>query len=259
MREKNSFDAEKYRKELQLTVESKDAKPGNRDLAMDALVETGDFEGRDEWYFSLLEDETLHDLRVNGTTYTGLTTLLNHSPSDKYTAKMLELVKSSNAAVRSAAVRNLATLLDDKNPEVVQALLPWLENPNWAKETNAERRLLVTALREFAIPESVPGLIAVLNEKQSQNTGMPSINANVAVVMNSNSVSRNDAGMTSIDYYPYRDEAINALATQKICGRLCRCEWFCRRLKIGSAGKSCGHCLCRAVSPFPNRWKLSNR
>jgi hypothetical protein len=56
---------------------------------------------------------------------------------------MLELSKSSNAAVRSAAVRNLSTLLSDKNPEVVEALLPWLENPKWARETNNERRLLV--------------------------------------------------------------------------------------------------------------------
>ena len=216
VREKDSIDAEKYRKELQQTVENKSEKPGNRDLAMDALVEAGDFEGRDEWYFSLLEDETLHDLRVGGTSYTGLTTLLNHSPSDKYVAKMLELSKSSNAAVRSAAVRNLSTLLNDKNPEVVEALLPWLENPKWARETNNERRLLVSALREIALPASVPGLIAVLNEKQSQeirttsmtnsmNTNTSMMNTNRPVVVSNRTV----------DYYPYRDEAVSALATQK--------------------------------------------
>lgn len=212
VREKDSIEAEKYRRELQKTVENKSEKPGNRDLAMDALVETGDFQGRDEWYFSLLEDETLHDLRVNGTTYTGLTTMLNHSPSDKYTAKMLELLKSGNAAVRSAAVRNLSTLLGEKNREVVEALLPWLENPAWAKETSGERRNLIAALREFAIPESVPGLIAVLNEKQSQEVSAPSTNANLS---NVNSMSRGSGEMTTVNYYPYRDEAIGALTTQK--------------------------------------------
>lgn len=210
MREKDSIEADRYRKELQATVENKSNKPGNRDLAMDALVESGDFEGRDEWYYSLLEDETLHDLRVNGTSYTGLTTLLNHSPSDKYVAKMIELSRSGSAAVRSAAVRNLSTLLDDKHPEVLEALLPWLENPKWAKETNGERRQLVSALRQFAIPESVPGLIAILNEKETRET--PEYVGNMAMNVN---MSRPTGGTIKVDSYPYRDEAIGALAMQK--------------------------------------------
>ena len=212
VREKDSSDIEKYRRELQATVENKSEKPGNRDLAMDALVEAGDFDGRDEWYFSLLEDETLHDLRVNNTPYTGLTTILNHSPSDKYTAKMLELVKSDNAAVRNAAVRNLSTLLDEKNPEVVRALLPWLENPKWARETNAARRLLISALREIAMTESVPGLIAVLNEKQNLNDVPTAFSGANSSMMNTNSMARTNA---TVDYYPLRDEAIGALVMQK--------------------------------------------
>ncbi len=222
LKEKNSSDIEKYRRELQLTVENKNAKPGNRDLAMDALVEAGDFEGRDEWYFSLLEDETLHDLKVGGASYTGLTTLLNHSPSDKYTAKMLELVKSSNRAVRSAAIRNLSTLLDSKNPEVVRALLPWLENPEWAKETANERHQLVSALRELAMPESVPGLIEILNEKQMMPPMMSANSMSNSMSMNSMSMnSMTNSAMSGgaireFQYnYPFRDGAIGALAMQK--------------------------------------------
>lgn len=222
VKEKSGSDIDKYRRELQDTVENKSEKPGNRDLAMDALVEAGDFEGRDDWYFSLLEDETLHDLRVNGASYTGLTTLLNHSPSDKYTAKMLELVKSSNPAVRSAAIRNLSTLLDEKNPEVVEALLPWLENPKWAKEIGSERRQLVAALREFQMPASVPGLIAILNEKQelsdaprgmSGSANMMSANVMVGNMTVGNMMAR--GGAPDVDYYPLRDEAVGALAMQK--------------------------------------------
>jgi hypothetical protein len=109
---------------LKAVVEDTKASPGNRDLALDALTHTPDFPGRDEWYYTLLEDDTLHDLRVNGQSYTGLTTILVHSPPDKYIEKMLELVKSDNPAVRNAAVRNLTTLLDDQNPEIIKALLP---------------------------------------------------------------------------------------------------------------------------------------
>lgn len=209
VREKNSGDIETYRKQLQATVENKSEKPGNRDLAMDALVESGDFEGRDDWYYSLLEDETLYDLRVNGTSYTGLTTLLARSPKDKYLAKMIELIGSSNPTIRKAAVRNLTTLLDSKNPEVVRALLPWLENPDWAQEVSGERRRLISALGNIAMPESVPGLIAVLNEKQTQQTissiSNSTVTANRAVTI---------SGVPTFDY-AYRSEAVSALATQK--------------------------------------------
>lgn len=211
VRENDSSDIEKYRRELQATVENKSAMPGNRDLAMDALVESGDFEGRDDWYFSLLEDETLHDLRVNGRHYTGLTTLLLHSRSDKYTAKMLELVKSSNRAVRSAAARNLATLLEEKNPEVVRALLPWLDDPEWVTETNEERQKLINALAGIHLPESVPGLIAVLNENPSKRDSSTSTNTNSSTM---NTVRRR-VGSAGDDFYPYRSEAVGALAAQK--------------------------------------------
>ena len=123
----------------------------------DALVKEKGWNGRDDWYFALLEDETLADLRVGGSSYTGLTTILLYAPPEKYADKMIELVKSSNPAVRNAAVRNLGTLLDDKNIEVVKALLPWLEDKNWAKETGGERQKLVSPLcKILKFPKAFP-------------------------------------------------------------------------------------------------------
>ncbi len=213
-------DIEKYRAELKAMVENKSAKPGMRDLAMDALSHTPDFDGRDDWYFSLLGDETLGDLRVNGQSYTGLTTLIAASPPDKYAAKMLEILKSGNPAARNAAVRNLAALLNQKNPEIIRTLVPWLEDPKWAKEVGGERQQLVSVLQNIAIPESVPGLIAVLNEKSSRtspplNDGNSNLSPDLKInanIMNSNMM---------IDYgaereeYPFRNAAISALAVQK--------------------------------------------
>ncbi|HEX8734155.1 MAG TPA: hypothetical protein VF721_02455 [Pyrinomonadaceae bacterium] len=212
LKEDNTSDIEKYRRELQATVENRGAGAGNRDLAMDALVEAGDFEGRDDWYFSLLSDETLFELRVGGRVYTGLTTLLNHSPSEKYVAKMLELVKSENAAVRNAAVRNLSTLLSQKNPEVIKALLPWMENPKWAKEVNSERRTLVSMLDSVVIPESVPGLIAMMNEKETREVSVSSPYGSNTNTYSSNTYS---GAVRQVDYYPYRSVAISGLAAQK--------------------------------------------
>ena len=84
--------AESYRGELQDIVENKKASWAMRDLAMDSLVMIGDWEGRDEWYLSLLEDETLLTIQDNG--YTGLTTLISMSPINKWTEKMIELTKN---------------------------------------------------------------------------------------------------------------------------------------------------------------------
>jgi HEAT repeat protein len=161
-------DAEKYRSELKAIVEDRKASPGKRDLAMDALMQTDDWDGRDDWYLTLLDDETLFELKVNGSTYTGLTTLIRRSSPDKWIPQMIKLVGSSNRAAHRAAVRNLAELLGENRKDVVEALLPWLENPKWADEVSGERVRLIQSLLSVDVPESVPGLIhVVMNEDES--------------------------------------------------------------------------------------------
>lgn len=150
-----------YRHDLQKIVENTGATWARRDLAMDALVIEGDYEGRDEWYMSLLEDETLLKIQDNG--YTGLTTLINLSPRKKFMERMIELSESSNATVRSAAARNLVRMYKEGKPEALKALVPWLLNKSWAKESrNGERAALIKAFGETLVPESVPGLIAIV-------------------------------------------------------------------------------------------------
>lgn len=211
-------DIERYRDELQKVVENKSLSDGNRDLAMDALAKEKGWSGRDNWYYGLLEDETLADLKVNGTTYTGLTTLMLMSPPDTYVDKMIELVKSGNITVRSAAVRNLGTMIDDKNTEVVKALLPWLENKKWANEYSGERQRLVSALANLEIPESVPGLINLLDEKEQREIPDYSSAANMANMASSNinrAVVIAPSNTRSVEHYPYRASAVPALAKQK--------------------------------------------
>jgi hypothetical protein len=230
-------DIDKYRDELKSTVEDKSATPGMRDLAMDAIVEAGDFSGRDDWYYTLLEDESLHKLQVNGQTYTGLTTLLNHSDPEKYVAKMVELSRSSNLVIRNAAVRNLSTLVDEGNEDAIRALLPWLEDPKWAKEIEGnERSQLINGLKIRQISESVPGLLQVLNEKRVQevrrypNSNSASSVANKMANLAANAVRSAtnravdaanvgagfDGGIVENgEVYPLRSGAINALEFQK--------------------------------------------
>ena len=164
-----SSDAEKYRERLKKIVEDKGAAWAKRDLAMDALVAGGDWSGRDEWYFSLLDDETLLTIQDNGNT--GLTTMVGSMPPEKYREQLIALLKSGNLAARSAAARNLIDIFKDEK-EILEALLPWLSDPNWAKESrNKERTSLITNLGVVLVPESVPALIAILsNEEQNRLT-----------------------------------------------------------------------------------------
>lgn len=216
-------DAEKYRAELTSTIKNRDLTSGVRDLALDALVREKEWSGRDEWYFSLMEDESLLDLDR----YTGLTTIIRYSPVGKYTEKMVKLVQSSNPTVRAAAARNLSFEASKGNKEAIAALLPWLEEPNWTKDVDNSRANLVRALTEVKMPESVPGLIAIMNERVENKTeavydSYSNSNANTA----SNYISDAVVGMANraANYantasgpaysYPYRYSAISALTKQ---------------------------------------------
>jgi hypothetical protein len=203
-------DIERYRDELKATVENKQAAPGMRDLAMDALIKEKDWSGREDWYMGLLEDETLANLQVNGRSYTGLTTIVLLAPPEKYTDRMLELLKSSTPAARNAAVKNLALLISKDSPEVVRALLPWLENPKWAKENGGERSRLVEALQSLTMPESVPGLIDIMEELQTVKRMPAMANSNINV----KSITPEE-GELEVPVEVYRTSAIAALGMQK--------------------------------------------
>lgn len=210
MFEKDERESSKYRRMLQDVVEDRKAAAGVRDLALDALVLEGEFEDRDEWYISLLEDETLYDLG----SYTGLKTLITASPPEKWIPKMIELVNHKSSAVRNASVRNLVTLLgkagDDQDKVILKALLPWLSNKNWVKENQNERTELIRAYSRISIPESIPSLILIVqNEIPSETEYSTDSNSNVSVAkVTSTSTIKNSLGET-------RSAAVSALASYK--------------------------------------------
>lgn len=212
-------DIERYRDELKDIVADRTAADGVRDLAMDALTHEKEWSGRDEWYIQMMADETL----VKMQRFTGLTTLINVSPDEKYIDKMIELLKSGDPNVRGAAIRNLTLKLDTGNAELVRALLPWLENPRWAVDNGGVRETLVRKLGEIKMPEAVPALIQLIDEKGKARTFAVNA-ANVAA----NTVPANRAvtpAETEIETTVLRSAAISALAFQRdgrAAGRLRR-------------------------------------
>lgn len=216
----SSGDVERYRSELMRTVEDRSLSDGVRDKAFDALMLERDFPGREDWTFTLFEDETL----VNMQRFTMLTTVVTYAPPDKYVPKLLDLIeRTQNKTVRLAAVRNILIVLE-RNPgaeielRIIRALLPWLEDPNWLRsdrwadnEYSSPRGTLIRKLGEHVLPESVPGLIRVLDEK-AKRPGQVYI-GNVAV--NTNVKPSNTAAGDDIYFYPFRYSAVSALAKQR--------------------------------------------
>jgi HEAT repeat protein len=230
-------DTDRYREELKAVVENKDATDAMRDLALDALIKEKEWGGREDWYVSLMADETLHELKVNGTVYTGLTTIMYYEPDERYIDRMIGLAASDNIWVRTAAAKNLLTRLgrlgETESPnkirlEIVRALLTWLENPKWINDDGSRRLEIIRALQSVKMPESVPALIAALDEQETVNTRNYAAIANAAnaianaanVVVSAANYSANRPAVNALPlgpprtFYPLRSNAITALAMQ---------------------------------------------
>ncbi len=227
-------DTDRYRSELIAIVEDRTASPAMRDLALDALTKEKEWPGRDDWYITLLGDETLADLRVNGRSFTGLTTIIYHSPKGRFKDRMIELAASDNRVIRNAAVRNLLLMLPDGDENIVKALLPWLLDAKWASLPAGEtgRNQIVNALANHVLPDSVPGLISILDERatpedspayyaaaNAMNTAANAIAMAANTLADPSNVSGawangSTAAGASRAHFPFRYSAIRALTKQ---------------------------------------------
>ncbi len=248
--ESGGSDVDRYRDELKAVVENKEATPGMRDLAIDALVKEPAWPGRDDWYVGLLEDETLSELRVRGTAYTGLTTIMYYEADDRLTERMIGLMSSDNLWVRTAAAKNMLVrfnrMTESKNNDairrqMVESMLPWLEKKDWIKADPSQRSTLVQSLQFVKMPEAVPALIEALNTRETLSSPVyagntsPAVNAAAAAAdaieraanstnslpvnrlwsnSNSNAFS-NAVPYENREYFPLRSAAIAALGNQK--------------------------------------------
>src|SRR5262249_17471170 len=98
---KEDRDATTYRQRLKEIAASPSAPPRARDTAIEELS-LSDWTGREEWYLSLLADETLLEPSDGHRSFSSLTTLFFREP-DKWIPVMAKLVESPNRAIRQSA------------------------------------------------------------------------------------------------------------------------------------------------------------
>ena len=159
--EKDLSSEERYRNEL-ISISSNRNQPAfARDTAIRALS-SGDWSGRDEWYTAQFQDVTLLELSDEGSTFSPLTAVFQ-SDTEKWTPIMTRLLESKDINVRSAAASCLLALDgEDARKDVLLPLLPWLSDPAWLKETSNRRLQLIQRVGSIDMPESIPGLIAIV-------------------------------------------------------------------------------------------------
>jgi hypothetical protein len=166
--EKDLANEERYRRDLQAIATNPHQPAYARNVAIESLSLT-EWSGRDDWYLGLFQDQTLLDPSDGEYSVTPLTTLFD-SDLEKWIPVMTRLLESKDMNVRTAAASCLVRIDEDEESakKALTPLLPWLTNPAWVNDTGNYRLRLIQALGTFKIPESVPGLISVVENDDSQ-------------------------------------------------------------------------------------------
>lgn len=162
IKEKDSAAEERYRDILQTIASNREQPTCARDIAIVTLSST-EWSGRDEWYLGLFQDETLIDPNDNGVFFAPLATVVFEDP-DKWIPVMARLVESKDLTVRSVAANSLLVFhYRSPRKDALLPLLPWLSDPAWIEEGHINDRLvLIQSIAQVDLPESVPGLLSVI-------------------------------------------------------------------------------------------------
>jgi hypothetical protein len=162
LQKKDTEKAARLRKQLQAVVADK-KQPGHaRAIACERLLEV-DWPGRDEWYLSLFPDATMQALGEDSVISWPLRGPVSVNP-DKWIPILTRLVGNKDRAVHDNAVSCLIQFqLERARKGALQPLLPWLSDLQWSSAP--DRLRLIQSLDRVDLPESVPGLIKVVERE----------------------------------------------------------------------------------------------
>jgi hypothetical protein len=84
---------------------------------------------------------------------------------------LIDCLKTTDEVTKDKIVAALASYAgQDTREDILRALLPWLSNPAWSNAPELKRLRVIQGLDSFSIPESVPGLLWVVeNDPEASN------------------------------------------------------------------------------------------
>ena len=204
---------EEYRARLKSVVTDRKAPASARDTACETLLKT-DWKGREEWYLSLFADETLRNPVDGNTMYSPLATPVALDP-ERWIPLIAKQIGHKNRAIHDAAVSCLAQFhLGNARKDALQPLLPWLFDPKWSSAR--DRLRLIQSLEDLDMPESVPGLIHVV-EFDDDDTQRAYAAESLAAYRDPRAVPALKKALAKEKDSSYRTKIINALV---VCGGL---------------------------------------
>ena len=158
---------DKFRTRLQTIAADHNFAGWARDAAIEALSVTK-WSGRDDWYLSLLKDESLINLLDQNRDFSPLNTIILEEP-DKWIPIMTKLVGSSNGTVQQSAAMCLVRFaIESPRRDAMLPVLRWLSEPDWLPNGDGSTRIsFMSRLDQVEIPESVPGLLWMIENDKS--------------------------------------------------------------------------------------------
>jgi len=156
---------EKYRNRLRTISSDRNAPAHARDAAIEILSVT-EWSGRDDWYISLLSDDTLRECTDGIYLFHPLTTLFDRDP-EKWIPVMAKFVDSKDRAVQQAAASCLVIYATDHpRRDAILPVLRWFSDPDWLHINGTQRAWFMQKMDELEMPESVPGLIWIVENEE---------------------------------------------------------------------------------------------
>lgn len=157
---------DKFRARLQAIASDRSFPGRARDTAIQTLSVTK-WANRDDWYLSLLQDESLMQLHDGYYGFSSLGTIVNEDP-DKWIPIMTKLVGGTNRTVQQAAGSCLVRYATHTpRRDAILPVLRWLSEPDWLPIGGSERAWFMQKMDELEMPESVPGLIWIIENEES--------------------------------------------------------------------------------------------
>jgi hypothetical protein len=193
--------------DLKSVVENRKALGYCRDRAAEALL-SSEWHGRDEWFLKLFSDPTLRNLHDGMYLRHPLVDLVGENP-DHWIPIVTKMIGSPDRAIHDNAVECLIQFqLRNARKDALTPLLPWLSDPKWSSAS--DRLRLIQSVDELDMRESIPGLIAVLNQKVDEAERAYAANSLVHF-RDPRAISDLRRGMPSIVDAHYRRMFISAL------------------------------------------------
>lgn len=154
--------AGELRGNLQRVAQNLKTPAPERSEAIEVLMES-EWEDRDAWFLGLFADTSLVQLEADHSIYRPSANQVGLDP-DKWIPKVALLVGNKNRGIHDNAVTCLIQFhLEEARADALRPLLPWLSDPMWSSAP--DRLRLIQSLDRVDLPESVPGLIWVLEHE----------------------------------------------------------------------------------------------